>query len=143
MILPEKWVRLADLELLEMLRYWKAKLGITDWAVEVEVVPPNRLDKDVSADCTWMLSRRTACIRIGDAEKEDDTTILHDTEMLLVHELLHAAFGHWHNRIDDAVALTRAEESVMCEQPIDQLAQSLVLLRRSSDLTFSFEEEPS
>ena len=124
----------------EMVEYYKPKLGISDWAIEVVVKPIVDIHNQGVAASHWLLSRRAAWTTFSRHDSRGENTMPDDAEQSLVHELLHIVFAAWHDSSDPSLPSDGVEYRVCCEQPIDQLAETLVLLRRSSGHKFSFEK---
>jgi len=132
-------VTLQQLE--EMCEYWKVQLGIADWAVEIKMIAQMDMNENGVAECSWILSRRIGFIKYSTPESRSVITLPDDAEMSLVHEMLHLVFGAWHDHVENCCRMSQVEVRVCCEQPIEQLSETLVLLRRSSGHRFSFEKE--
>ncbi len=136
----KNWVCDNEDDIKEMIEYWRPKLGITDWVVELEVKNQIDVHNRGMAASHWLLSRRVAWIDLSRSSSRQLNTLEDDAEMSLVHELLHVTFAAWHNSSDPNMGTGGVEYDTCCEQPIDQLAETLVLLRRSIGHRFSFEQ---
>ena len=139
----KQWVHAEEKDLAEMIAYWAPKIGVADWLIEAVVVNPDDMSSTyVDGRVIWYTTRRMAQIMVCSPDVIS-RNIPHDTEMILVHEMLHVAFCHASDQLVEA-NVTKTEEAVMIEQPIDQIAQTLVLLRRNaggkSKHRFSFEK---
>lgn len=124
----------------EMLRYWAPQLGLSDWNVCLSIEAQVDLKEDSLATAHWVLSRRQSWVEISHSESRPADARIEDTEMLLVHELLHVGFSAWHDASEDFLKTDGVTYEVCCEQPIDQLAETLVLMRRKTGFKFSFED---
>lgn len=125
----------------EMIEYWKPKLGIYDWAIDLTVKKQINVHDEAMASSHWALSRRQAWLELSRSDSRSENQMADDQEMILVHELLHVVFAAWHDSSRPRLGTNDVEYDVCCEQPIDQLAETLVLMRRSSGHKFSFEKE--
>jgi hypothetical protein len=132
-----EWICDDTDNVVEMIEYWQPKLGIYDWAIQMAVMQQINIHNQGVAASHWLLSRRQAWIDLSRSDSRNLDSMKDDQEMSLVHELLHIVFAAWH---DSSEHLARGVQyNVCCEQPIDQLAETLVLTRRSSGHKFSFE----
>lgn len=140
---PKMWVCDDPKLVEEMLDYWKPFLGLSDWAISLSVKPMIDVPHEGIAASSWLLSRRTAWLDLSHSETRCKNTIEDDAEQSLLHELLHVTFSAWHDHSKDSLMNRSTLYNVCCEQPIDQLAETLALMRRSSGHKFSFEQEGS
>lgn len=135
------WVCDNEDHVKEMIEYYKPKLGISDWAITHVVKPEINVPNQGVASSHWILSRRVAWVTLSHSESRHDGAMPDDAEISLVHELLHVALGAWHDFTEPQMGTRNIHFDMCCEQPIDQLAETLVLFRRSSGYKFSFEVE--
>jgi len=124
----------------EMCNWWQQRLGLTDWAIKIQFKHMIDMRDEGMAESHGNLSRRIAHINMSLPESRSENSLPDDTETSIVHELLHIAFLAWHNATE-RLNLSEVEQNVCYEQPIDQLAETLVMFRRSSGHYFSFEWE--
>src|SRR3954451_4371176 len=70
---------------------WQRRLGLTDWKIEAKIVRLNQLQKGTIANIHWSLPKRTANIKVLDPIDSTlpRTEIVRDTELSVVHELIH------------------------------------------------------
>lgn len=125
-----------DPKLREIIEYWKPWLGISDWAIRLEVKSQINVANEGLAASQSNLERRLATIELAHSDTRWEGCREDDSEQSIVHELLHIVFAAWHDRTRE---VTSVEKAVCFEQPIDQLAETLVRMRRSSGHTFQFE----
>ena len=137
---PKTWVCDTEEHFDEMIEYYKPLLGLSDWAINLAVKPMMDVHNENMASTHWILSRRIAWVEMSHSESRGSGVMPDDAEQSLLHELLHITFAGWHDHSESGTMKTRGiEYNVCCEQPIDQLSQTLVLMRRSSGHKFSFE----
>jgi hypothetical protein len=140
---PKEWSCDNEEHIWEMIGYWKPLLGISDWGIELGVKPAIDVCNRGVAASRWILSRRIGWVDLSRTDSRKDDAMPDDTEMSVVHELLHIAFAAWHEFTEETIRANSFSDNVCCEQPIDQLAETLVLMRRGSGHKFSFEQQPS
>lgn len=141
MLNPKQWVCDDPEHVQEIIDYWKPRLGISDWAIEFKVKAQIDVHGQSDGSTYWILSRRIAHIELAKSTEKADDVYPNDMEMIIVHELLHVTFGGWHDSVRQNIPTGCTLYDTVCEQPIDQLAETLVLLRRSSGHKYSFEEK--
>lgn len=124
-----------------MIEYWQPKLGISDWAIELKVMKQIDVHNEGAAATNFLLSRRQGWVELSRSDSRSQDSMEDDQEMTLVHELLHIVFAAWHDSTRAYLKTSGVQNDVCCEQPIDQLAETLVLMRRSSGHKFSFESK--
>ncbi len=140
MFVREEWI-CDDVEhIVEMIEYYQPKLGIADWAIRLAVKNQIDVPNEGVAASYSLLARRLATIELSRTDSREATAMKEDAEQSLVHELLHITFAAWHDHARATLKTNGVEYNVCCEQPIDQLAETLVLMRRSSGHQFSFEQ---
>jgi hypothetical protein len=121
-------------DLKEVVNYWKSRLGLSDWDMEVRFVEPRELhrDKTAVAEANWTISRRIGTLRVVKPEYSQEYSPA-EIEKSVVHEMLHLTFGYASEFIPDPPANVASITYEVClEQPIDLLACTLVKLRQSS-----------
>jgi hypothetical protein len=74
---------------------WSKRLGLTDWKIESRIVRIAQLPRGTVANIHWSLPRRTATIKV--LHPADSTLpaseIVRDTELSVVHELVHLSMA--------------------------------------------------
>lgn len=124
--------RLLAIEALRVLCVeWQARLGLQGYVIDVRLVRASALpDRDCIGWCDALTTKRKARIRLLDPQDyEDPDETQDDHETVLVHELLHVLLP---SRVfvpelkDDDLRVQ------LYEQGIDQLARTLVALKRST-----------
>lgn len=143
MLNNEDWICDNIDHVVEMIEYWQPRLGIYDWAIKIAVKQQINIHNEGIAASHFNLARRQAWIDLSRSDSRNEDSDKDDQEMSLVHELLHVVFAAWHDSTRAHLKTSGVEYNVCCEQPIDQLAETLVLMRRSSGHKFSFEQERS
>lgn len=89
-----KEVILTEEELRERLAYWQPVMGLADWEIRLELVPPHKIDGDY-ASCMPRSVLRRAVVSISDSTFQDALAFPRDMELDLVHELMHCVFGEY------------------------------------------------
>ena len=97
MLSAEEWVCDDPEHIAEMIRYWSAKLGISDWAIKLAVLKQIDICNQGVAASHWLLSRRQGWVDLSRSDSRSTGTMDDDAEMSLVHELLHIVFAAWHD----------------------------------------------
>ncbi len=86
---------LTDAMLRGWLDSWQRRLGLSEWKIEARVVRQKDLQKGTIANIHWSLPKRTATIKVLDPL--DSTLpkheIVRDTELSVVHELVHLSMA--------------------------------------------------
>jgi hypothetical protein len=135
----DEWVCDEPKDITEMIEYWSPFLGISDWAINVKIMKQMDIHNEGVAASKSLLARRQGWIELARSDSRSSTAMNEDTEMSVVHELLHIMFAAWHDSSRTQHSPGGVEFDVCCEQPIDQLAETLVTMRRSTGHKFSFE----
>jgi hypothetical protein len=119
-------VTFSEDELKALLREWQKILRLQDWDVVVRFARRYEFnDEDNQGECSWVLDRREALIKILASEDYNPNCIYpHDVEGVLVHELLHLHMAPW--RVQERM------EDVAKEQAIEAIAKALVSLKRGT-----------
>lgn len=117
-----------DMWLLERLAYWQGRLRLQDWRISASFVRGYDIGNKL-ADSNTMRWKRHSIIRVavdplGETRIEVEA-LMHDPEVLLVHELLHVAFAAFDGPIEKDSTDDDAEEAV-----IHALSVALVELDR-------------
>lgn len=82
-------------EAIASLNEWKERLGLHNWVIKVELAEPHEfLLKECSGECEYTLTTKSAVIRILKPKYYGDRVLKYCAERILVHELLHLAWGH-------------------------------------------------
>lgn len=107
----------------ELLAEWQGTLRLQDWDVEAAFRRAYDLTRvDVAGECRWVLSNKTAVIRILDpCDFDPDICRPQDVERTLVHELLHLHFAPF---------TPIGQETYEHEQAIEAIAKALVAAKR-------------
>lgn len=114
---------------LALLKEWKQRLGLRDWAIVLRIncKQEDMELEDVNAETIWTTSIKSATIKVISKEVYGERILPFDFEKTLVHELLHLKFG----LIDQDV--NSYEGKVAYEamhQLIDDIARALVMAKR-------------
>src|SRR6476646_1256481 len=74
---------------------WQRRLGMEDWKIETRIVRLTQLPKGTVANIHWSLPRRTATIKVLDPIDSTlaKSEIVRDTELSVVHELVHLSMA--------------------------------------------------
>lgn len=99
----------------ELLKKWQKKLGLTDWLIDLRdnCLPGDFVLENVSGECEYNLTHKSAIIRIINPTCYGDRLIPFNYEKTLVHELLHIKFGlidNTDNQIHDTIVHQLIEE---------------------------------
>lgn len=77
-------------ELDQSLVYWKEKLNLMNWDIEVKIKRASQMREDSAGAITWILENKQAFIDILDPiDFPEDLMKSQDMEKTLIHELLH------------------------------------------------------
>lgn len=107
---------------------WQARLGLQGYTIALKVVRASDLGAvGVWGDCDAWRMKRKAVIRILDARDYPDDDMIDDHETTLVHELLHVLMPP---RLFNLPVQEDDVRYQLYEQAIDQLARTLVALKR-------------
>lgn len=104
--------------LLKLCKEWQARIGLTDWEIEVEFRTLEEMDGS-QGTCEPIPSLRTALILIVRVEDYPHG----DIEATLVHELLHC----YHHMASGSVA------EMFEEQGVEATSKALVKLKRENE----------
>jgi hypothetical protein len=76
-------------------RTWQRRLGLSEWKIESKIVRQAQLPKGTVANIHWSLPRKTANVRVLDPAESTlpKTEIVRDTELSVVHELIHLSMA--------------------------------------------------
>ena len=79
----------------EWLENWQHRLGLQDWKIEAKIVRIWDLPKGTVANIHWSLSKKTAVIKVLHSVDSalPRSEILKDTELSVVHELVHLSMA--------------------------------------------------
>ena len=99
----------------ELLQKWQKRLSLTDWLIDLRdnCLPNDFLLEDVSGECEYNLTQKSAIIRIINPTCYGERLIPFNYETILVHELLHIKFGlidNSGNEIHDKIVHQLIEE---------------------------------
>jgi len=112
------------------LPWWRDRLGLRDWHIDVEVCGPADLE-DAYADCTPQFPKRSARVRFLAPSAREEVWEKYDIEETIVHELLHITFGTAGVGLGDYES-GKMSPGVLVEQQINALAQAFVALKRGT-----------
>ena len=76
-------------------RRWQRRLGLAEWKIDTKIVRLSQLPRGTIANIHWSLPRRTATIKVLDSVDSTlpRTEIVRDTELSVVHELIHLSMA--------------------------------------------------
>jgi hypothetical protein len=129
-------VYLTGEELEQLLDYWVPRLGLQAWKINLKITRAPDLPQDhIQGAATWLASRRAATVHLLDPRdhRTEEPRLWYDMETTLVHELLHVVFAEWTDRSRSDIEGDGTVHSVCVEQPIDQISEALVALRRATE----------
>lgn len=113
-----------EMHLQQLLPEWQKILRLQDWDVKLIVDRErNFIGGDSQGECSWVLEKKQAFIKILDPVDFPDSKWEQDSEETLVHELLHLHFAPF-NAEDGTL------EDVAQEQAISAIAGALAGLKR-------------
>lgn len=74
---------------------WQRRLGLTEWRIDTKIVRLSQLPRGTVANIHWSLPRRTATIKVLDSVDSTlpRSEIVRDTELSVVHELVHLSMA--------------------------------------------------
>ena len=77
------------------LKVWQRRLALTDWKIEAKIVRQWQLPRGTIANIHWSLPRKSATIKILDSADSTlpRSEIVRDTELSVVHELVHLSMA--------------------------------------------------
>lgn len=115
-------------EMAQLLAYWRPRLGLSDWLIDLDVVNfDQQISNTVWGSTSVDLGYRWAGIRMTDPDLIPDSqahpSIPYDMERTLVHELLHVVLWAILDELPNG-------KQWMEEQVVNQLARALVEQRR-------------
>lgn len=122
----DKSVTFTEQELCELCSEWQETLKLQDWEVGLAIAREIDFKRQVQAECSWVLPKKMALIKIIDPIDYHNEVFLQDMEVSLVHELLHLHYAPFDNFDNESL------ECVCMEQSIDLIAKALVKLKRNS-----------
>jgi len=129
-------------DLQEAVAYWKEKLGLHYWSIDLHLMKmiDQGGDSTAAGKASWNLARRQCTVKITDPKTKYEGCVDIDQEKTLVHELLHITFAAWDEWSYDKGPMSSIQNDLHVEQQLDMLAETMVTLRRSSGHKFSYEE---
>ena len=89
-------VPLLTLEMVDgWVHRWQQRLGLREWKIESKVVRLAQLPRGTVANIHWSLPRKTATIKVLDPIDSTlpKSEIVRDTELSVVHELIHLSMA--------------------------------------------------
>jgi hypothetical protein len=91
----ERSVLLTDEMIDAWVKRWSQRLGLTEWKIQSKIVRIAQLPRGTVANIHWSLPRKTATIKV--LHPADSTLpqseIVRDTELSVVHELVHLSMA--------------------------------------------------
>jgi hypothetical protein len=74
---------------------WQRRLGLAEWKIDTKIVRLSQLPRGTIANIHWSLPRRTATIKVLDSVDSTlpRSEIVRDTELSVVHELIHLSMA--------------------------------------------------
>lgn len=86
---------ITDSMVSEWLKRWQKRLGMEDWKIEGKIVRLSQLPKGTIANIHWSLPRKQATVKVLDSVDSTlpRTEIARDTELSIVHELIHLSMA--------------------------------------------------
>lgn len=86
---------------IECMNEWKERLCLHDWIIKIKLCEPHEFEEnDRDGECEYVLMLKTAVIRILKPQYYGDRIMKYCAERILVHELLHCAWGHMDSEIE-------------------------------------------
>lgn len=120
-------VVLTDEQLQERLKYWKEKLRLQDWIIEVKLSRGRDMMEGTNACVNWVLYKKMALIKILDPiDYPGELMGERDMENDLVHELLHLHFAP----INDHFGENGEVYNTFEEQAIESITSGLISAER-------------
>lgn len=112
---------ITEQHLQELCAKWQKRLGLSDWTVKASLVRQYEMgDEQAVGHCNWVLSKRSASIKVLDPiDYPPDIITPYNPETTLVHELIHLHFAPFMADHDTL-------EHILQEQAIDAIAKALV-----------------
>ena len=86
---------LTEAEINGWVKRWQKRLGLYDWKIDAKIVRLWQLPKGTVANIHWSLPRKQATIKVLDSIDSTiaKSEILRDTELSVVHELIHLSMA--------------------------------------------------
>lgn len=121
--------------------WWQQRLSLGNWKLRYELVPPDKLDEHAKASVDWSADLAYGVVKVLDPAKEEKEPFMPtDTEVNVVHELLHLhtiGLQRPFERAEDYIpkplyAELKGQSDEAEEQLINHIARALVALKRES-----------
>ena len=108
----------------ELLHNWQNRLGLTDWAIELQdnAIPADFINTECEGEVEYKESTKTAIIRIIRPDCYGEKVKPFNFERILIHELLHLKLA----LLDDS---GNALQDRLVHQLIDDLARAFVPIK--------------
>lgn len=108
------------------LKYWKKKLFLTDWTIQVKICSPDEIE-GLSGRNNFTFEDKSAIIRIAGFSTEERVDYVGKTcdECTLVHELLHLKYDF----IENSKSFEGAYYEAVEHQKLEQLAKTLIMVK--------------
>jgi len=116
---------LTSEQLQERLDYWQQKLCLSHWVIDVRIEPAHHMSGALGY-CSFTVSKCRASIELVDPAHKEAESDPYDMEQTLVHELLHIHFSPWFNWSREQQRMSKTEDDLYTEQPIERIAWILV-----------------
>jgi hypothetical protein len=86
---------ISEDEVSAWVRNWQRRLGLSDWKIEAKIVRLGQLPKGTIANIHWSLPRKSATIKVLHSVDSTlgKTEFIRDTELSVVHELVHLSMA--------------------------------------------------
>jgi len=116
---------------IDNLKEWQLRLGLNNWAIKIEFCEPHEFVGDNrDGECEYGLGCKSAVIRILKQQYYGDRLIKYCAERILVHELLHCAWGHLGTNSDGRNRLLHSIQ--------EDMARALICAKYNIDFDWFF-----
>lgn len=116
---------LTEEQLVEKCAEWQEILKLQEWQVAISKAHPHQFGlKENQGECSWVLKKKMALIKILHEDDYPDTPFKQDMEVTLVHELLHLHYAPFDETKSGSL------EEIALEQSIHLISKALVSLKR-------------
>ena len=117
---------LTETQVNEWVKRWQKRLGLHDWKIEAKIVRLSQLPKGTIANIHWSLPRKQATIKVLDSLDSTlgKTEIVRDTELSVVHELVHLSM---------AKLPLDANNTELEEEAVKKISSALLALDKQDD----------
>jgi hypothetical protein len=117
---------LTESQISDWVKRWQKRLGLDDWKIEAKIVRLSQLPKGTVANIHWSLPRKHATIKVLDSVDSTlaKTEIVRDTELSVVHELVHLSM---------AKLPLDANNTELEEEAVKKISAALLALDKSNE----------